>query len=1451
MFLVYDTETTGLPENYNAPVSDSNNWPRLVQLAWQVHDKVGALVEVHNYIVKPEGFTIPFNSAQIHGITTERAKQFGIPLTDVLEKFESSLAKAKVVAGHNIEFDLKIVGAEHFRKSFPSALQDLKSIDTKLESTDFCQIPGGKGGKFKWPTLTELHHKLFNEGFDAAHNAAADVEATTRCFLELIRLGVIPAQKALLNEEGIQAFKRENPTSIKAIGLNVQPYSPEEVESLNEQRVANTDIADTDVQLAHSIADDYVHLHVHSQFSVLEATSDIASLTQKAADLGMKALALTDMGNMFGAFSFVASAQKMGIKPIVGYEANICEDHLDRTVKDYGRRIPLYAMNKKGYENLAKLSSLAFTDGFYYLPRIDRPLLQQYKEGLIATTGGLSGEIPYLILNVGDQQAEKAFLWWKEEFGENFHVEINRHRSAAGPLEAEEVVNKKLLELCRKYDVRYFAAHETHYIEPEDAKAQDILLCVKDSAKQSDPVGRGRGFRFGMPNEEFYFKSKEQMAELFADLPEALKGTAEIVDRIESFDLKRDVLLPKFDIPKEFEDPLDEEDGGKRGENAYLRHLTYQGAEKRYEEITEEIKERLDFELQTIANTGYPGYFLIVQDFTGKAREMGVSVGPGRGSAAGSVVAYCIGITNVDPLKYGLLFERFLNPDRVSLPDIDIDFDDEGREKVIQYVIDKYGKDQVAHIITYGTMAAKSALRDTARVLDINYEEVNPIAKLIPDNMSLKKLLQSSDKELGEMINNRDQLSNAKELRKIVENDERWSTVLKTAMKTEGSLRNTGVHACGVIITPTQMNTLVPVMMPKGAFMMATQFDNNVVEDAGLLKMDFLGLKTLSIINTAIALVKRGHGVDLDRDNFPLDDKKTMELFSKGQTTGLFQFESLGMQKNLRLLRPDKFEDIIAMNALYRPGPMDYIPSFAARKNAEEEIAYDLPEMEEVLAETYGITVYQEQVMMLSRKLAGFTRGEADKLRKAMGKKIKAQLDILKPKFMEGAQKNGHPEDVLEKIWRDWEAFAKYAFNKSHSACYSVVAWQTAYLKAHYPAEYMAAVLSHNKSDLKKVTFFIEECRRMGLQVLGPDINESLKSFSVNNQGQIRFGLAAVKGVGEGACETIVEERESNGPYSSFFDFLSRVDSKSSGRQTLEALACAGGFDNLTQGKRSIFFHVEEGKSFIEKAAKYANYLREEKNSSQASLFGESTEVNLPEPKMPIVDEWPRMVKLKREKEYLNIYLSSHPLDDFKREMKQFTNISCANFAQMMAPDSTSTFRPGEYQLGGFITSVRHGTSKTGKEYGVMSIEDYSGPVEFFLNGEYYLKYRHLMETDRIVHMKVMADSWTRKVADKDDQIQKRSNVQHIMLMDDVLDEMVNSISLYLSLTDIREEFVDSLVEKLNAHWGNKDGKSFEIFVHHNNLEMKLRTRKAQKLNLNHELMHVLDSAGIDFKLNK
>ncbi|HAD96353.1 MAG TPA: DNA polymerase III subunit alpha, partial [Cryomorphaceae bacterium] len=905
--------------------------------------------------------------------------------------------------------------------------------------------------------------------------------------------------------------------------------------------------------------------------------------------------------------------------------------------------------------------------------------------------------------------------------------------------------------------------------------------------------------------------------------------TVEIADKIESFSLARDVLLPKFEIPEEFKDPLDDEDGGKRGENAYLRHITYEGAKKRYGEITDEIKERLDFELATIANTGYPGYFLIVQDFTSQARKMGVSVGPGRGSAAGSAVAYCIGITNVDPIAYDLLFERFLNPDRVSLPDIDIDFDDEGRGKIIDWVVNKYGKSQVAQIITYGTMAAKSAIRDTGRVLQLPLSDTDRIAKLVPDT-KLAKLFSWDDKQLSSQLNG-DAYQMGKQLRELAETQGPEAEVVNQARILEGSVRNTGIHACGVIITPDDITKFIPVGTAKDSELLVTQFDNSVVESAGMLKMDFLGLKTLSIIKDAIAIIKDKHGVEIDPDQIPLDDPKTFELYQRGETNGTFQFERAGMQKHLKALKPDKFEDLIAMNALYRPGPLEYIPNFIKRKHGEEEISYDLAEMEEYLAETYGITVYQEQVMLLSQKLAGFTKGEADKLRKAMGKKLRDVLDQMKPKFIEGGKERGHDPDILEKVWKDWEAFAAYAFNKSHSTCYSVVAFHTGYLKANYPAEYMASVLTHNMNDIKKVTFFMEECKRMGIPVLGPDVNESQLKFTVNAKGEIRFGLGGMKGVGEGAVMTIVNERLENGPYRNIFDLLKRVDLRAVNKKTLENLALGGAFDAFPNEHRAVYFYQNgDDRTFLERAMKYAQMLKAQEESSQVSLFGEAQEVSLPEPDIPVVAPWPRLMLLGKEKEVNGIYLSSHPLDDFKYELKMLCSHELRSFASF---DGITDFT-----VGGIISDVRHATTRKGKPFGVFTLEDFSGNHEFALFGEEYLTFKPYLDTNVMLMVKGYINRYTPGWEGAQPRVEPK--LKQVTLLQDVMEQMGQSVSLTIALNDVTRENIEVINDIVEKHKGKKRLNLMIFDPEKPKVNVKM-PRRSSGVEISRELLDVLN----------
>ena len=1462
MYLIFDTETTGLPKRWDAPLTDSENWPRCIQIAWQLHDEMGNLIENQDYLVKPDGFNIPYDAEKIHGISTELAAEEGVALEEVLAKFQIALNKTKFVVGQNVGFDLNIMGAEFHRLNLKNSLQDLPVLDTCTEVTArLCKIPGGRGGKFKLPTLTELHQHLFNQPFGEAHNATADVEATTRCFLELIRTRVFTLEELDVKPGYFEDFSEVNPMPIKMIGLkhiNLKKAS-EQIRKKIEKLQVTEDISTEEIEENLEKLDEisFSHLHNHSQFSVLQSTISIKDLVDAAAQEKMPAVALTDHANMMGAFHFVKEigaynksvkakneaavannepATEKELKGILGCEFFVCENHLDKTRKDNGYQIVLLAKNKKGYHNLAKMSSIAYTQGFYYVPRIDREVIKKYKDDIIVLTGNLYGEVPSKVLNIGENQAEEALLWWKQEFGEDLYIELMRHNQ-----EDENRVNPVLINFAKKHSVKLIASNNTYYWNQEDANAHDILLCVKDGEKQATPIGRGRGYRYGLPNQEYYFKSAEEMKNLFKDIPEAISNVQEIVDKIEPFELARDVLLPAFGIPEEFLVEEDKVDGGKRGENAYLKHITYEGAKGRYDEITPSIKERLDFELSVIEKTGYPGYFLIVEDFIREARKMDVSVGPGRGSAAGSAVAYCLGITNIDPIKYDLLFERFLNPDRVSMPDIDIDFDDEGRSRVMDYVIEKYGANQVAQIITYGTMAAKSSIRDTARVLDLPLSDADRISKLIP-NTKLGKIFGMSEKDLKSKFRS-EELDNINELLNISEGNDLEAETINQARILEGSVRNTGIHACGVIITPGDITNYVPVAVAKDSDLYVTQFDNSVVESAGLLKMDFLGLKTLTLIKDTVKIVKGRHDIDLDPDNFPLDDEETYKLFQRGETVGIFQYESPGMQKHMQALKPTVFDDLIAMNALYRPGPMEYIPSFIARKHGDEEIAYDLPDMEENLKETYGITVYQEQVMLLSQKLAGFTKGEADVLRKAMGKKIFALLEQLKPKFLDGGEAKGHPREILEKVWKDWEAFAAYAFNKSHSTCYAWIAYQTAYLKAHYPAEYMAAVLSNNMNDIKQVTFFMEECKRMKLNVLGPDVNESYYKFSVNKEYAIRFGMGAIKGVGAGAVATIVENRKTEaGPYRSIFDMAKRIDLRAANKKAFENLALAGGFDGFGGTHRAQYFHDEgDGMSFLEKVVKFAAKFQENENSSQVSLFGEASEVQIPEPSVPPCDEWGTMEKLRREREVVGIYISGHPLDDFRLELKYFCNAALSDFRDLEKVVNR------ELSFGGVISDVQHRTSKMGKGWAAFTVEDYSESYEFRMFGEEYLKFRHFLVPNSFVHIKTfIKEGWTNKDTGKKGE--PRIQFNSFQLLHDIMDTYAKKLTIQLDIHELKEERIELLKDIFKSHRGDHK-LNFVVYEMKEKVKLHMPSRK-QKVKISQELLETLESEQVAYKLN-
>jgi DNA polymerase III subunit alpha len=1106
----------------------------------------------------------------------------------------------------------------------------------------------------------------------------------------------------------------------------------------------------------------FSHLHVHTQYSLLDGAASIKNLYKKAIKDGMPALAISDHGNMFGAFEFVAEAYRnkdengnLKVKPVVGCEFYITENRHQKTFtkeqKDRRMHQILLAKNEQGYRNLVKLTSLGFIEGMYSkYPRIDKELILKYHEGLIATTCCLGASVPQAILRKGEEEGENEFKWWLNIFQDDFYVELQRHGMAE-----QDKVNDVLVKLARKYNVKIIASNDSHYVEQDDFNAHDILLCINTGEKQATPALRDfadddvsmKDRRFAFPNDQFYFKKTEEMSKVFHDLPEAIDNTNEVVDKVELLNLTRDILLPNFPVEKRFEIHTKEETIGKYKVSAesqnqweFLKHITYEGAANRYTEITDEIRERIEFELFTIKMMGFAGYFLIVSDFIKAGRQKGVFIGPGRGSAAGSVVAFCIGITNIDPIKYNLLFERFLNPDRKSMPDIDTDFDDEGRQKVIDYVVEKYGKNQVAQIITYGTMAAKMSIKDVARVMDLPLVESNALAKLVPDKpgIELKRVLHApmktkeGEKSLEEKDGlGNDELENVKKLRDIYKQvDTPAGKVLHEAERLEGSVRNTGIHAAGIIIAPQDLTDLIPVATSKDSHLWLTQIEGSVIEEAGVIKMDFLGLKTLTIIKNALVLIKQNHGVEIDIDTIPLDDEKTFELYQHASTIGTFQFESPGMQKYLRDLKPDKFGDLIAMNALYRPGPIAYIPNYIDRKHGREAISYDVPEMEEYLQETYGITVYQEQVMLLAQKLAGFSKGDADVLRKAMGKKQKAVLDKMKAQFISGAKEKNLPEDKLEKIWTDWEAFAQYAFNKSHSTCYAYVAYQTAYLKAHYPAEYMAAVLN-NAGSIDKITFFMEECKRMGLKVLGPDINESLKGFAVNDKGEIRFGLGGLKGVGEAAVESIIEERKKNGWFKNIFDFIKRINQRTVNKKTLESLAYTGGFDCFPEHHRAQFFTIPEGETVngLEKIIKFGQIMTAQNASSTNTLFGDlPASMEIPPPRIPDCPAWSLVEQLDHEKEVAGIFLSGHPLDNYRFEMKHYGVTTLTDFNEFkdsirMQPNPGRPFR-----IVGLVADAQHRIARSGNKFGIFVIEDYSGKTEIALFSEDYMRLTPILQ---------------------------------------------------------------------------------------------------------------------------
>lgn len=1139
----------------------------------------------------------------------------------------------------------------------------------------------------------------------------------------------------------------------------------------------------------------FSHLHCHTQYSLLDGAANISEMMKKAQEDGMPAVALTDHGNMFGAFKFVAEASKFNVKPIVGCEFYLVHDRhkkqFSKEDKDNRFHQLFLAKDEQGYKNLSKLCSLGYMEGMYSKwPRIDKELVEKYHEGLIATTCCIGAEVPQAILNEGEEKAEELFKWWLNIFGEDYYVELQRHN-----MKEQEKVNAVLLKLAKKYDVKIIASNDSHYVDQEDFNAHDILLCVNTGEFQSKPVWKGEGFggkdyRFGFPNDQFYFKTQQEMAKLFHDLPQALDNTNEIVDKINTPQLKRDILLPNFPLPPGFANADD-----------YLRHLTFEGARKRYIELTPEIEERLNHELNIIKTMGFAGYFLITSDLINAGKGLGVMIGPGRGSAAGSVVAYCTGITNIDPIKYNLLFERFLNPERVSMPDIDTDFDDEGRQRVIDYVVEKYGYNKVAQIITYGTMAAKMAIKDVARVMQLPLSEANAIAKLVPEKpgTTLKKAF-----------------AEVKELNDIRKGKDLRAEVLQLAEKLEGSVRGSGIHAAGVIIAPDDLTDYIPVSTSKDSNLLITQFDGKVVEDAGMLKMDFLGLKTLTIIKDAIGLIEKNHGIKIDIDNIPLEDEKTFELYQKGETVGTFQFESPGMRKYLQQLKPTDIEDLIAMNALYRPGPMEFIPNFIKRKHGEEDVNYPHELLIPILSNTYGIMIYQEQIMQAAQIMAGYSLGQADILRRAMGKKKLEEMNKQREIFVKGAkEKHEIDKKKAEEVFAIMEKFAAYGFNRSHSAAYSVVAYQTAYLKAHYPAEYMASVLTHNKNNIEKVTFFMDECKRAGIKVLGPDVNESNLFFDVNKESQIRFGMGAIKGTGEAAVEAIITERDKNGPFKNIFDFAERIDLRSVNKRTFESLAMAGGFDCFPDLHRRQYLYAPDNESnLIEKAIKYGNIHQSEKSNAQQSLFGGSSGVSIPLPRVDACEPFGDIEKLNIEKEVVGFYISGHPMDQFKLEMKNFCTATLSDFNDLEKLQNKRTI-----SFAGIVSSVAHRITKNGKPFGTLTIEDYNDSHTFFLFSEDYSRLKEYFGIGWFLYIQgnVVKQKW------KNDELEfKISSIQHLS---EIRDKFSKSILLDVDVRDINTELISSIEKISNEFPGSCDLK-LNVYDQQEGLSVELMSRR-------------------------
>ena len=1241
--------------------------------------------------------------------------------------------------------------------------------------------------------------------------------------------------------------------------------------------------------------EDFIHLHVHTYYSILDGQSPVEKLVDKAVANGMRGMAITDHGNMFGVKELYNYCNKINgklkeqgkepFKPIFGCEMYVARRTKADRVKEKGDaggyHLIVLAKNYHGYKNLIKLVSRAWVDGFYSKPRTDRADLEKYHEDLIVCSACIAGEVPAKILKGDIPGAREAIEWYKSIFGDDYYLELQRHevkdpnqRANRETFPLQQRANKELIKLAKEYGIKVVCTNDCHFVDQENAEAHDHLLCLSTGKELNDPTRM-------LYSKQEWFKTREEMNEIFADVPEALSNTLEILDKVETYSIDHSPIMPFFPIPKEFGTEEDtrkrispeelfrefttDENGNEimsheeaekkikklggidklyriKFEADYLAKLAYDGAKRLYgEPLTDEVYERVKFELHIMKTMGFPGYFLIVQDFINSAQdELGVMVGPGRGSAAGSVVAYCLGITKIDPIKYDLLFERFLNPDRISLPDIDTDFDDDGRGKVLEWVEDKYGHDKVAHIITYGTMATKNSIKDVARVEKLPLDISNRLCKAIPDKLpdGLKMNLTNAIKCVPEL---REAEASA---------NPQMANTIKYAKMLEGTVRGTGIHACGTIICRDAISDWVPVSTAEdksdpGHKLLATQYDGHVIEETGLIKMDFLGLSTLSIMKETVENIRLTHdGFTLDLDTIPIDDELTYKLYQEGRTIGTFQFESAGMQKYLRELRPTVFEDLIAMNALYRPGPMDYIPSFIARKNGKEPITYDIPCMEKYLKDTYGITVYQEQVMLLSRQLADFTRGESDALRKAMGKKKKAIVDAMKPKFIEGGKKNGHDPKVLEKIWGDWEKFASYAFNKSHATCYSWVAYQTAYLKAHYPAEFMAGNMSRCLNDITKITKLMSECQAMNIPCLGPDVNESEQKFSANKKGEVRFGLSAIKGMGEAAATNIIAERHKNGQYKDIFDFVQRVNLSAVNRKAMESLALSGGFDSFGIRREQYFATNAKGDTFVETLLRYGQVYQSEQSSMQNSLFGDMGGVEIQTPPVPDCEAWSTMELLKRERELVGIYLSAHPLDDYAVVLNHMCNLHCPQIGREMDKKAFASIE--ELTFGGIVTSVSQRWTKTNKPFGIVTIEDFEGQGELALFGEDWTKWQSMLQEEYHIYITAQCVQRFRNNPDAYDMVIKK-----IEFLSDVKEKSIEKFTVYMDSTMFNDAQLTDLETTLKNSTGNVP---LYINIHDakNNTNIQLYSRNIT-VDVNKKLLTSLDEMaeqGVRYGIN-